>query len=180
MTQYVRLPDYIGEGEVRQLCAEAGVLETAIEDFVDEYRAHIFERKEIAAHIAKMRTEKPHRWVLAGTENDDLYVEAFGPTPNMTKQVEVVKLVGGTRAAEIAAQFGTKLGTAKPGTVPASIKTDSTNASNPFLRLRRPDNTVDPAAAAKVDNLIKSLGTRKAEAIAKAVGRTITGLPLQR
>lgn len=29
MNTYVKLPDYVGEGEVRQLCAEAGVLETA-------------------------------------------------------------------------------------------------------------------------------------------------------
>jgi hypothetical protein len=178
MTSYVPLKDYVGEGEVRQLCAEAGVLETAIEDFVDEYRASVFDRKGIAAHIAKMRTEKPHRWVIAGTENDQLYVDAFGPTPSLTKQGQVVKTHGEDRAKEIAAQFGTTLG-GKPGRVPDTIKTDTSNASNPFLKLRRADGSVDPAMAAKVAKMTASLGTKKTEAIAKAVGKTITGLPLR-
>jgi hypothetical protein len=173
------LPNYAAEGRVREACAIAGVLPTAIEDYIAEFRAHVFDETDMAKHIETTRTTKPQRWTIAGTENDELFVSAFGPTPNISKQGEVVKLLGESRAAEVAAQFGTKLGTGKPGTVPGHIKTDSTNASNPFLKLRRSDGSVDPALAAKVARMTASLGTKKTEAIARAVGKTITGLPLR-
>jgi hypothetical protein len=60
------------------------VLPSAIEDFVDEFRAHVFDETEMAKHIETTRTTKPQRWAIAGTENNELFVAAFGPTPNMT------------------------------------------------------------------------------------------------
>lgn len=172
------LRDYAAEADIRSACDRAGVLESAQADFVDEFRAGAFTRKDIDEHIATCRTTKPQRWVIAGTEDDDLFVSAFGPTPSITDQGTVLKKYGAERAAAIAAQFGVTIGTGKPGKVPDTIKTDSSNAGNPFLHLRDATGKVDEAQAAKVDSLIKKLGTKKAEAIARSVGKSITGLAL--
>lgn len=170
--------DYAAEADIRTACDAAGVREVAQDDFIQEFRTGYFDRKGIGEWIAQRRADKPQRWVIAGAENDELYVRAFGPEANLTARGEVVKLVGEKRAAEIAAQFRTTLGSTKPGTVPEHIKTE-TNGSNPFQGLRDAQGNVDPVKAAKVDSLIKSLGTKKAEAIARSVGRTISGLPLR-
>lgn len=53
------------------------------------------------------------------------------------------------------------------------------DTNNPFTRLRSADGTVNAAAAAEIAGMTKALGTKKVEAIARAVGKTITGLPLR-
>lgn len=51
--------DYVGEGRVRQACAEAGVLESAIEDFVVEFQAGLFTEESMAAHSKLRRLALP-------------------------------------------------------------------------------------------------------------------------
>ena len=93
----------------------------------------------------KTRTEKPQRWTIAGTENNELFVRAFGPEPNVTAQGEVVKQLGEyPRGRRSPRNSEPSSAPAKPGTVPAHIKSDSTNASNPFLKLRGAEGKVDP------------------------------------
>lgn len=174
--------DYATEAKIREACEAAGVLPVAIEDFYDDFRAFRFGKvdAEIATHIERMKTEKPHRFVMAGTENNELYVKAFGPERNITAQGTVVKLVGEDRAAQIAASFGTTLG-GKSGTVPDSLKKGNgdDHSTNPFLKLRRPDGTIDPVIAERVAKMAKALPAKKLAGIAAAVGKTVTGLPLR-
>lgn len=171
--------NYSAEGRVREVAAENGVLPHALEDVVSRFRAGQFTEAELPARIKEWRdTPNHHFFNVGGAEDNRLFIEAFGDTPSLTAQGAVVRKYGETRAAEIAAQFGASVGVMKPGKVPDTIKS-GTNASNPFAKLRGADGKIDPTAAAKVDGLIKSLGTKKAEAIARAVGKTITGLPLQ-
>ncbi|MGD0420213.1 MAG: hypothetical protein ABSA68_11660 [Xanthobacteraceae bacterium] len=143
------------------------MLESAIEDFVDEFRAEKFTRAEIDEHIFKCRTDKPQRWG-GRTENDELYVSAFGPKPNYSQQGEIVRKFGEDRAKEIAAEFGTTLG-GKPGVVPESIK------AKPVDEVKIPGGATNPFSKAgwnltAQSRLVVALGEAKASAIAKSVG----------
>jgi hypothetical protein len=175
------LPNYAAEGRVREACAIAGVLPSAIENFVDEFRAHVFDETDMAKHIEATRTTKPQGWTIAGTEHDALFIEAFGgPTPNLSKQGEVVKLLGESRAAEVAAQFGTKLGTNKPGVIPERLKSAANgHDKNPFVGLRDPrTGQIVPEKMKKVESFLKACGAAKTAALARAVGLRLDGTPI--
>lgn len=118
--------DYALEGRIKQAAADAGAVDTALDEFamdhIDSANPLRPSDAEIAAHVEKMRKEKPHRWGGAGDENRELFIQAFGPSRSLTAQGEVVKLIGEERARVVAAQFGTTL-SGKPGTVPEHYKT---------------------------------------------------------
>jgi hypothetical protein len=183
------LHDYAGEAEVRAACDRLGVLETAQADFIDEFRANLFTRAEIADHIEKSRETKPQRWASSGKEDDELFVSAFGPTPNLTAQGAVIRKHGETRAAEIAASFGVTLYTNKPGKTPEHIKVGGgeDKGGNPFNRLRDASGKVNEAVSADIGRLMaswaKTYGPAKArekiESMARSAGKTITGLSLR-
>lgn len=173
-------PNYALEGRIREACADAGVLETALDDFVMDFHAYRFTSEaELPKWIEQCRTEKPHRFKVAGTENHQLYVDAFGPSPNFTKRNEVVNLLGPERAAQIAADFGVTLGSTKGGKVPAYIKTNTVDsdakkaATNPWSN--HPDNVDDKGrfnakALTRQGQVVKGVGAEKAAQIASAVG----------
>lgn len=181
------LPNYAAEGRIKQIAAEGGVRPQCLDDVVMRFRDHQFDEAELPAKLKEWRDDPEHHFFVAsGKQNTELFIEAFGENPNLSRQGDVVKLLGEKEAAAVAEQFGTKLGTGKPGKTPDTMRTDAgSNASNPFLLLRMSDgvslneSAAGKAAAKSVAALIAKLGTRKAEAIAKAVGRTITGLALR-
>jgi hypothetical protein len=183
------LHDYAGEAEVRAACDRLGVLETAQADFIDEFRANVFTRAEIADHIERSRETKPQRWASSGKEDDELFVQAFGPTPNITAQGTVIKKLGEVRAAEIAASFGVTLGSNKPGKTPEHIKVGNgeDKGGNPFNRLRLADGTVSPTVSADIGRMMEAfakkygpkIARKKIEGMAASAGKTITGLPLR-
>jgi hypothetical protein len=168
--------NYAVEARIHELLSDAGVLEVAHQDFIDEFRAGHFTEQSAKEHIERSRTEKPHRWVIAGADDNQLYVEAFGPNPNYTSQSRVVKLVGEVRAAEIAARFGTTLGGTKGGTIPADIKTttavdaDASKApTNPWSA--HPANldargNYNGSATTAQRKLVQGIGVEKAAQIA--------------
>lgn len=176
------LHDYVGEAEVRAACDRLGVLETAQADFIEEFRAGLFDRDGIADHIEKSRETKPQRWAGQGAD-DELFVQAFGETPSITAQGAVVKKYGEARANEVAANFGAKIGSTKPGKVPEHIKKTNGNGhdkgGNPFAKLRNADGTVNKTVEADTGRMITALGRKKCEDIARAAGKTISGLPLR-
>lgn len=53
------------------------------------------------------------------------------------------------------------------------------NSSNPFTRLRDYNGKIVPAVEKQIEGMIRSMGTKKVAAIAAAVNKTITGLPLR-
>jgi hypothetical protein len=174
--------DYGAEADIRAACDRAGVLEAAQADFIDEYRAGRFARNEVDDWIDKSRESKPQRWAFGGKEDAELFVRAFGEEPSLTAQGQVVAKYGEARAAEIAAQFATKVGSMKPGKSPEYVKKNgnsSDHSGNPFNKLRNADGTINKSVETEVAGLIKRLGTKKAEAIAAAAGKTLSGLPLR-
>ena len=60
------------------------------------------------------------------------------------------------------------------------------HSTNPFLKLRKPDGTIDKAVEAKIGSMIAAMGHRKVSDIARAakspaapMGLSLTGLPLK-
>jgi hypothetical protein len=63
---------------------------------------------------------------------------------------------------------------------------NGSHSSNPFLKLRKPDGTVDKAVEAKIGSMIAAMGHKKVADIARAaktaaapLGMSLTGLPLK-
>jgi hypothetical protein len=52
-------------------------------------------------------------------------------------------------------------------------------STNPFSKMRNTDGTVNATAAAEVAGMVARLGTKKCEEIARAAGKTLSGLPLR-
>lgn len=169
--------NYAVEARIHEMLADNGVLEVAHQDFIDEFRAGLFTEQSALAHITRARTEKPHRWIIADTEDDEMFVSAFGPSPSYTRQAEVVKKFGESRAQEVAAQFGTILG-GKPGTIPATIKSTNGHDKNPFVGLRDKNNQIVPSKRRAVESLLKAVGTAKAAAIARSANLRLDGTPI--
>jgi len=170
-------PNFALEGRIKQAAADAGALESALDDFVLDYHAYRFTSEaELPKWIEQCRTEKPHRFAIAGSDEQQLAIDAFGPAPNFTKRAELVRKVGEARAAEIAASFGVTLGSTKGGTIPAHIKTDNKDSGkvdNPWSS--HPDNLdkfgkYNATAIGKQARLVRAIGEAKAAGIAKAVG----------
>ncbi len=170
--------NYAVEARIHEMLADNSVLESAHADFIDEYRAGLFTEQSALAHIKATRTEKPHRWIISGTEDDELFVSAFGPQRTLTAQGEVIKKFGGDRAKEIAAQFGTTLGSTKPGTVPATIKSTNGHDKNPFVGLRDKSGKIVPEKMKAVESLLRGIGSAKTAAIARSAGLRLDGTPI--
>jgi hypothetical protein len=65
-------------------------------------------------------------------------------------------------------------------------KSTPLNGNNPFLKLRKPDGSIDKAVEAKIGGMISAMGHRKVQDIARAaksaaapLGLSLTGLPLK-
>lgn len=169
--------DYVAEAEIRTAAANAGVLAGAIEDFILDFESYKFGRDEIAKYIDECKTTKPHRFAVQSNDDALLFNQAFGAAPNLTAQTRVVKQFGLERAKEVAAMFGTSLGSAKPGTAPDGMKpaTPAGGERNPWSSQYADPKTGRYSARAITlqANLVKAIGFQKASEIARAAGARI-------
>jgi hypothetical protein len=178
------LPNYAAEGRVKQVCAENGVRPDCLDDIVMNFRAGRFGEAELPGKIKEWRETPDHHYFHVSGEAADkeLFVRAFGESPSLQAKGDVFKKYGAARAAEIAAQFGTTVSGLKPGKTPDSFKTNGNggdHGGNPFNKLRNADGTVNKAVEKEIGGMIARLGRKKCEAIARAAGKTISGLPLR-
>ena len=173
------LPNYAAEGRVKQVAAENGIRPEALDDVVARFRDHQFTEAELPAKL-KEWSETPDHHFFYWTDDNDLFVQAFGPDLSITARGQVLKKYGAERTAEIAAAFGTTL-TGKAGKVPEGFKHTNGGdySANPFLKLRRADGSVDKQVEKEIGGMIARLGRKKCEDIARAAGKTISGLPLR-
>lgn len=170
--------NYALEALLMEAAEKAGALPSAIQDFaLDVQDFRITSASEIPAWIEACKKDKSHRFAIAGTENNELFIRAFAHG-NLSAQGVVVKTLGEDRAREVAAQFGTTLG-GKPGTIPESLKAnipdfDHTKPStNPWSA--HPSNLdaqgrYSARAITSQASVVKALGAEKASAIARAAG----------
>ena len=84
------------------------------------FRDHQFTEAELPAKL-KEWSETPDHHFFYWTDDNDLFVQAFGPDLSITARGQVLKKYGAERTAEIAAAFGTTL-TGKAGKVPEGFK----------------------------------------------------------
>ncbi len=177
-----QLPNYAAEGRIKAVCAENGVLADCLDDIALQFREGKLSEAELPAKIKEWKATPDHHYFHRGEGDDkELFVRAFGESPSLQAKGEVFKKYGAARAAEVAAQFGNTITGLKAGKTPDSFKTNGNggdHSANPFTRLRV-NGKINEAAAAEVAKMTKALGTKKVEAIARAAGMTITGLPLR-
>jgi hypothetical protein len=166
--------NYAAESEIRTACANAGVLSTAIDDFIVDFQNYKFGRDEIAKYIDQCRETKPHRFAAQSDDDLRLFNQAFGSAPNLTAQTHIVKQYGIERAREVAALFGTTVGSAKPGTAPDSMKLkgpEGDHSRNPWnpAHVGR-DGRFTARAMTLQSNLVKAIGLERASQIAAVFG----------
>ncbi len=175
-------PDYAKEGRVKAICAENGVLADCLDDIALQVRAGRLTEAELPAKIKEWKSNPDHHYFHRG-EHDDvaLFISAFGEVPNVSDAGRVLKKYGAARTAEIAAEFGTTFTSGRPGKTPDAYKPKNggDHGGNPFAKLRRSDGTVDKAVEKEIGGMIARLGRKKCEDIARAAGKTISGLPLR-
>jgi hypothetical protein len=178
-----QLPNYAAEGRIKQIAAENGVRPECLDDVVMNFRAGRFGEAELPAKIAEWKAVPDQHYfnVVGEAADKELFVKAFGESPSITARGTVLKKYGAERTAQIAAEFGTTL-TGKPGKTPDSFKTNGNggdHSGNPFAKLRNADGTVNKQIEKEIGGMIARLGRTKVEAIARAAGKTISGLPLR-
>lgn len=164
------------EAQLKEAAVAAGALEQSLPDWeLDVQVLRVRKAADIEAWIEQTKKDYPHRFTMSETENHQLYADAFGPTPNYSKQAEVVRLVGEDRARQIAEEFGTALGSTKPGKVPEHIKpkAPADPKTNPWSNHR--DNVdsngrFNAKAITRQANTVKGVGETAAAGIAAAVG----------
>ena len=117
------------------------------------------------------RQNRPH-WFPSAAE-PDLLERCFGNRPSLTAQGELVRAIGEREAQERAAQYGTKLGTLKPGRAPDSGEPvpEKKPSTNPWSAEGNTDaNGRYTAAALRRQANVCALGVPRATAIAASVG----------
>jgi hypothetical protein len=176
-------PDYAKEGRVKAICAENGVLADCLDDIALQVRAGRLTEAELLGRIAEWKSDPRHHYFYRGEADDkELFVRAFGESPSLQAKGEVFKKYGAARAAEIAAQFDNTITGLKAGETPDSFKTNGNggdHSGNPFNKLRNADGTVNKAVEKEIGRMVTVLGKKKCEEIARAAGKTISGLPLR-
>lgn len=159
--------NYSLEGRIREACQQAGVLESAIEDFIADHDAYKFTEGELPAYIERCRTERPHRFAIQSDHDAELCKLAF-VIGNKTAEGRLYRAVGAQRFGELKAMYA--------GGVPESEKnrTGEDHSKNPWAAV---EGNVNPktgrfteAAIRRQFSFCRAAGTAKAAEVAAAVG----------
>lgn len=169
------LRNYAAEGRVADLCADGGVSD--IEIFLEEFRIGLFNEENAKQYIEDCRASRPHRFTVTHDMNDEA-VGAFGPNRTLTAQAAFVRKYGESHAREVAARFGTTIGSLKGGTVPEDVKKqisdknpDASKPTNPWHPSHCDARGYYTARALTLQaNAVKGLGAEKAAALAAVHG----------
>ncbi|HUI12570.1 MAG TPA: hypothetical protein VL048_03765 [Xanthobacteraceae bacterium] len=161
--------DYGFQSEIQSACARAGVLPTAIADFVADASAYKFGRDEIGKYIDQMRVERPHRFAMQTDFDAELATKAF-VARNMTAQSQLYRTVGPQRFDELKKMYANGV----PESV-KKLKPNADHARNPWSSEHADPKTGRYTARAMTlqSNLVRSIGAAKAAEIAAAVGAKI-------
>lgn len=158
------------KNEIQTACAVAGVLPTAIDDFVCDAENYQFDRNEIGKYIDRMRAERPHRFALQTDFDIDLCTKAF-VNKNMTAQSHLYRSVGPQRFEELKKAWADGI----PQDVQKKLRPAADQSRNPWSRAHTDPKTgrFTPRAMTLQSNLVKAIGYAKASEIAAAVGAKI-------
>lgn len=173
------MKNYAVEGRIKDKLADAGVRESDLELFLIEYRNGGFDEGDVSKPewIAEQKKAHAIRFIGANHEETVLYHRAFVEM-SLTAQGEVVRRFGdgpqGLAAAnEVAARYGTAIGSTKPGVDPYAGDDKAKERRNPWLG---PDT---PEKAAERLRILRTMPTRVSAGLAKAAGKMLDGRPLR-
>jgi len=162
--------DYSFQSEIQSACARAGVLPTAIDDFVTDAENYKFSRDEIGKYIDQMRVERPHRFAMQTDFDVELATKAF-INRNMTAQSQLYRTVGPQRFEELKKMWANGI----PEDVQKKLRPAADQSRNPWSRAHTDPKTGRYTAKAMTlqSNLVKAIGLTKASEIAAAVGARV-------
>lgn len=157
------------KSEIQTACAHAGVLPTAIDDFVADAEDYKFGRDEIGKFIDQMRIERPHRFALQTDFDVDMCTKAF-VNRNMTAQSQLYRSVGPQRFEELKKMWANGI----PEDVQKKLRPAADQSRNPWSRAHTDARGRYTARALTLQsNLVKAIGLAKASEIAAAVGSKV-------
>jgi hypothetical protein len=148
--------------------------EQQVEEFCELFGETIRPMKDIHAALVFLETElqrRPHYTAKPAASLVEKMDAAFGAHPTLKAQADVLNSeFGGDVDAcnKAAAEFGGRIGSLTPGKTPEDKA--PTKSTNPWKT-----NDVDAQVG-----IIKRLGTRVANDMAKAAGKTLGGAELRR
>jgi hypothetical protein len=157
------------KSEIQTACARAGVLPTAIDDFVADAENYKFSRDEIGKYIDEARQTKPHRFAMQTDFDVELATRAF-VNKNMTAQGRLYATVGPQRFEELKKMWANGI----PEDVQKKLRPAADQSRNPWSRAHTDANGRYTARAMTLQsNLVKAIGIAKASEIAAAVGAKV-------
>jgi len=173
------VPNFVAEGRIKELAAAEGVRIEALEDIITRYRAGQFNEAELPDMIAEWRVTRDHYFSSTTSAVDAEAVAAFGENRSLTAQGAFVRKHGEAVAAEIAAKFGTAIGSTKPGKTPEQFKPKDADvnadlpkgSTNPWARTAEncdANGRYTAKAITRQTDVVKRLGEVKAAGIAHA------------
>jgi len=141
--------NYALESRIKEACASAGVLQSALDDFVVDHEAYKFTESDLPAYIEKCRTEKPHRFALQTDHDVAMCTSAF-VSKNLTDEGRLLRSVGAARFAELKAMYADG--------IPASGKKPEGKSTNPW--------SAEAWDTRRQISIVKGLGLAKASEMA--------------
>lgn len=167
-------PNWAKEAKIHEMLGDAGVKDSAHDEFIIEYRDGLFDEKSLADHVAQKRETAKHRFF--DKDEESLHRLAF-IGGNVTAQGRVLLSCNGNveEANKIAEKYQSKLGQTTPGVDPdAGTGNDKDHSTNPWYggaaNINPKTGLYTSAAIQKQMATVRSLGVQKATAIASAVG----------
>ena len=165
--------DYVAENEIRTACANAGVLTTAVEDFIVDFQNYKFTRDEAGAYIDRMRVEKPHRFALQSDHDIELATRAF-VAGNLTAQGQLYRSAGLARYNELKTLYANGIPeSVKKQQKPGSDNDHARNPWNPALYTDPKTGRYTARALTLQGQCVKAMGVERASQIASVFGAKI-------
>ena len=148
------MKNYALEARIKEQCEAAGVLKSALDDFVVDHDAFKFTEADLPAYIEQCRKDKPHRFAVQNDHDVALCTSAF-VSKNKTDEGRLLRSVGAARFTELKAMYADG--------IPASVKKpDAGKSTNPWsAELWDPRRQI---------SIVKGLGIAKASEMADHAG----------
>lgn len=165
--------NYALEGRIKEAARAAGVLESALEDFIADHGAYKFTEAELPAWIEKCKAEKPHRFAIQSDYDAELCAAAF-VAKNKTAEGRLYRAVGPQRFAELKAIYANG--------VPESEqkRSGADHSKNPWAAV---EGNINPktgrfteSAIRRQFSFVRAVGPQKAAEVAAAVGSRLGSL----
>jgi hypothetical protein len=146
--------NYALEVRIKEACEAAGVLKSALDDFIVDYDAFKFTEEELPGFIEQCKKDKPHRFAIQSDHDVALCTSAF-VAKNKTDEGRLLRSVGPDRFADLKTMYANGL--------PVLLKkSDGNGSTNPW--------SAEAWDTRRQISIVKGLGLAKAAEMAASCG----------